>query len=86
MLKKNANIISNDIVEKAKIEAKNIVDRGYKEIELEREKTIDELKKEVVNISTLIATKLIKKNIDENDADLLFKETLDQIGDKTWLN
>ena len=84
--KKNANILSNDIVEKAKTEAKVIVDRGHKEIELEKEKAIDELKKEVVNISTLVATKLIKKNINENDADLMFKETLDQIGDKTWQN
>ena len=82
--KKNANILSNEIVEKAKSDAKVIVDRGHKEIELEKEKAIDQLKKEVVNISTLIATKLIKKNINENDADLLFKETLDQIGDTTW--
>ena len=82
--KKNANILSSEIVEKAKSDAKIIVDRGHNEIELEKEKAIDELKKEVVNISTLIATKLIKKNINENDADMLFKETLDQIGDVTW--
>lgn len=84
--KKNANLLSDDIVAKAKDEAKAIVERGQKEIELEKEKAIDELKKEVVNISTLIATKLIKKNINEKDADIMFKETLDQIGEKTWQN
>ena len=82
--KSNAKIIGDEIVENAKTEAKAIVDRGTKQVELERAKAMDELKSEVVNISTMIASKIIKDSVDEKKADALFHETLDQLEGVTW--
>lgn len=82
--KANAKILSEDIVEKAKLEAKAIIDRGNKEITLEREKAMDNLKSEVVTISTMIASKIIKESVDEKKADALFNETMELIEGATW--
>lgn len=80
----NAKILSEDIVEKAKLEAKAIIERGNKEISLEKEKAMDNLKSEVVTISTMIASKIIKETVDEKKADALFNETMELIEGATW--
>ncbi len=82
--RKNAKKLSEDIVNEAKAEAQNIINRGKKEIELEKAKAIDDLKNQVITISTLLASKIVKENIDKGHSDKLFKETLDEIGEATW--
>ena len=83
--RKNAKLQSDEILEHARLEALAIVERGNKEITLEKEKAMDELKNEVVNISTLLATKVVKNQVDKSKADELFNETLEAIGKDTWL-
>lgn len=83
--RKNAKLQYDEIVENARKEALAIVERGNKEITLEKEKAMDDLKNEVVNISTLLATKVIKNQVDKSKADELFNETLEAIGKDTWL-
>lgn len=80
----NAKLMSDEIVNNAKAEAKSIVDRGNKEIELEKSKAMDELKTEVVSIATLIASKIIKENVDENKANALFDETIKSMDGAVW--
>ena len=82
--RKNAKKISEDIVAEAKVEAQNIVNRGNKEIEQERAKAVDELKNQVINISTLIASKVIKENVNAENEDKLFNEALSEIGANSW--
>lgn len=54
------------IIENAKNEADAIVASGVKEVESERKKAKEELKKEVVSIATLMTEKVINKEIDKN--------------------
>ena len=82
--RKNAKRSSEEIIEKAKVEANNIVARGNKEIEQEKAKATDELKNQVINISTLLATKIVKENVTVKSEDKLFEEALSEIGADTW--
>ena len=82
--RKNAKKTSEDIVAEARTEARNIINRGNKEIEQERAKAVDELKNQVINISTLIALKVIKENVNVKSEDKLFEEALSEIGADAW--
>lgn len=82
--KKNADKQVEDKISAAKIEAANIVERGHKEIEQEKAKAVDDLKNQVINISTLLATKIIKENVDAKREDELFDETMKEIGGNIW--
>jgi len=74
--KEDAEKIKNDIVDKANSSAKVIAERAKKEIELAKDKAINELKNEVVLLSTEIASKIVKKNINLNDQKGLVEEVL----------
>ena len=78
--RKNAKKMGEDIVAEAKAEAQNIINRGNKEIEQEKAKAVDELKNQVIGISTLIASKIIKENVNAKSEDKLFEEALNEIG------
>lgn len=82
--RKNAKKMSEDIVAQAKIEAQNIINRGNKEVEQEKAKAVDELKNQVISISTLLASKIIKENVNAKSEDKLFEEALSEIGADTW--
>jgi len=74
------------IVAEAKEEASRIIRRANSEIELEKKKAADDMKKEIINVATLMANKVVAASIDLNTQDALIDETLREIGDKTWLN
>ena len=82
--RKNAKKMSEEIVADARTEAQNIINRGNKEIEQEKAKAVDELKSQVINISTLIASKIIKENVNAKSEDKLFEEALSEIGANSW--
>lgn len=82
--RKNAKKMSEEIVAEAKTEAQNIINRGNKEIEQEKAKAVDELKNQVIGISTLIASKIIKENVNAKSEDKLFEEALNEIGANSW--
>ena len=82
--RKNAKKMSEDIVTQAKTEAQNIINRGNKEVEQEKAKAVDELKNQVIGISTLLASKIIKENVNAKSEEKLFEEALSEIGADTW--
>jgi len=82
--KKNAKIMSEDMIANAKVEAQNIIARGNKEVEQEKAKAVDELKNQVISISTLLASKIVKENVNAKSEDKLFEEALNEIGADTW--
>ena len=82
--RKNAKKTGDDIINEAKAEAQNIISRGNKEIELEKAKAIDDLKNQVITISTLLASKIVKENVNNQNNDKLFEQTLNEIGANTW--
>ena len=82
--RKNAKKMSEDIVSEARAEAQNIINRGNKEVEQEKAKAVEELKNQVIGISTLMASKIIKENVSAEREDKLFEEALNEMGANSW--
>lgn len=74
------------ILEDAKEEAARIIARANAQIELDRKKAADEMKKEMISIASLMAGKVVRFSVDTKVQDSLLEETLKEIGDKTWQN
>ena len=77
--KATAEKVKEDTIAKAKIAAGKIQDEAEKQINIEKEKAISEIKKEVVQISLSVAEKLINKNLSESDNKSLIEESLKKI-------
>lgn len=72
------------IIEEAKEEAGRIIARANAQVELERKKAADDMKKEIISIASLMAGKVVKASIDMEAQDSLIEDTLKEIGDQTW--
>ncbi len=75
-----AEKLKGEIKQKAKAEADSILRDAEKQIQVETEKAIAVLKNEVVDLSLLVASKLIKKNLSKEDNQSLIEESLKQVG------
>jgi len=73
-----------EIEDEAKAEAARIIDRANKEVELEKNKVRDEVKKEMIGVAAAMAGKIVAASIDEAKQDKLIEETLSEMGDSTW--
>ena len=76
----------NQIVAEAKEEAARILERARVEAELEKQKVTDEVKREIIAVSALMAGKLVTASIDTAVQNQLIDETLKEMGEKTWLS
>ena len=65
----------------AKEKAKSLAVDAEKQIQIEKEKAIAEVKGEVVHLSLSVAEKLIKKNLSAEDNKALIDESLSQVKD-----
>ncbi|MBQ1192600.1 MAG: F0F1 ATP synthase subunit B [Lachnospiraceae bacterium] len=74
------------IISEAKEEAARIIEHARNEAELEKRKAADDVKKEIIKVSTLMAGKVVAASIDEKKQEELINQTLGEIGDSTWLS
>ena len=72
------------IIEEAKIEASRIIARAQEEAELEKKHAMDDMKQEMIQIASLMASKVVAANIDTNIQNSLVDETLREMGESTW--
>ena len=84
--RKKAKLKEADIIAKAEQEAKIITQRADKEIELEKRKALDELKRERVEIASVMASKALSSSMDMNMQKSIIDEALKGIGESTWQN
>lgn len=84
--RKKAQKREADIVEEANAEAARIINRANQEIELEKSKVSDDMRKEIVRVATAMAAKIIEQQIDESKQDALIEDTLKEMGGSTWLS
>ncbi len=54
------------IIQKAKKEANNLIEQTNREIEVEKARAKAEIQKEVIDLATLMASKIIKEEIDKD--------------------
>lgn len=76
-----ASRLKEDTLKEAKDKANSILKDAQKQIQVEKEKAILEIKSEVVNLSVAVAEKLIRKNISAGDNQELIDETLKKMKD-----
>lgn len=84
--RKQALVNETEIVEKAREEASRIIEKAKTEAQLEKQKMADEVKKDMIEVATIMAGKAIAASVDVKVQDSLVDETLKEIGDKTWLS
>lgn len=74
------------ILEEARQEAARMIARADAQIELDRRKAADEMKREMIQIASLMARKAVAGAVDRKLQESLLEETLKEIGDQTWQN
>jgi F-type H+-transporting ATPase subunit b len=71
--------LKGEMRQQAKEGADSTLRNAEKQIQLETDKAISEIRSEVVDLSLLVASKLIKKNLSKEDNQSLIEESLKQI-------
>jgi len=74
-----AEKLKGELRQEAKVQADSILRDAEKQIQVETEKAIAVIKTEVVDLSLLVASKLIKKNLSKEDNQSLIEESLKQV-------
>ncbi|MCI8388828.1 MAG: F0F1 ATP synthase subunit B [Clostridiales bacterium] len=69
------------LLAEAKDKADGIVRRAEAEVELEKQKAKDDIRREIADVSTKLAEKLIEREIDEKDHHELIDSFIDEIGE-----
>ncbi|MBP1969875.1 F-type H+-transporting ATPase subunit b [Virgibacillus natechei] len=80
---KNAGVKQEqDIVESARLEAERIKQAAQDDIQNEKEQALQALQDKVSSLSVLIASKVIEKEISEQDQEALINEYIKEIGEE----
>ncbi len=74
------------IIAKAHGEAEHILQRARMDAALEKQKMADDVKREMIEIASLMAGKVVSASIDTSIQDQLVEETLKEMGENTWLS
>lgn len=77
---------ADEIVGQAKDESTKLKERAAKDIELEKQKALRDLKGEVADMAIMATEKLIQKSLDAQSSKELIDEVINEIGDETWSN
>lgn len=79
--KKQGDVQREEIITAARTEANRLKESAVREIETEKEKAIAAVRDEVVSLSVLAASKVLGKEISEEDNSALIKETIAKAGE-----
>lgn len=74
-----AEKVKDDLIAKSKEQANKIREDAGNQIQVEKDKAISEIKKEVVNLTLSVAEKLIQKNLSDADNKSLIEESLKKV-------
>jgi F-type H+-transporting ATPase subunit b len=84
--RKKAMERESEIIADARDEAARIIKSARQEAELEKKRVKDEVKQEMISVASLMTEKIVAASIDQEKQDALIEETLNEIGDDTWLS
>jgi F-type H+-transporting ATPase subunit b len=74
-----AETVRESLKQKAKEEGQALIRSAQRQIELETARAVQQVRHEVVDLSLAVASKLIKKNLTQEDNDALIQDSLRQI-------
>ncbi len=75
-----------EIIKAAKEEAELIKQKAFSDIKLEQARIKDEMKKEMIELSTIMAGKFVSASIDDTKHTELIDNIIKEMGDVQWLN
>ncbi len=74
------------IIEEARKEAEAIKNRAALDIEREQEKAREEVRLQIIEVSSLIASKFISEKINQAEQDKLVEQVIADLGEVKWQN
>jgi F-type H+-transporting ATPase subunit b len=75
----DASRAGDELKQKARADAENIVRNAERQIQLETSRAVQRVRQEAVDISIAIASKIIQRNLSKEDNERLIAETLNEI-------
>ena len=75
----DAERLREELKQKARAEATSLVKSAERQIEMETARALQQIRKEAVDLSVAIASKLIRKNLTKEDNERLIDETIGQL-------
>jgi len=76
----------DEIVKAANEEAAKIMQRAHLEIKREQEQMKDDIRREIIDVASIMAEKFVQATLTEEQQRVLVNETINEMGDDTWLN
>ena len=73
------------IIGDAKAEAGRIMENAHHEAELSKQRVVNEVKDEIIDVASVMAGKIVKAGVDDSVKKQLLDETLKEMGDDTWV-
>lgn len=77
---RRATIRSEEILRDSTQQAADMVKKAEKNIAMERQKAMNEVKNEIAGLSVMIASKVVERDINEADHERLIEEFIDKVG------
>ena len=75
----DAEARGEELKQKSRAEAASIVQNAEKQIQLETSRAIQQIRKETVDLSVAIASKILRRQVSKDDHEGLIEETLKQV-------
>ncbi len=77
---RRATVRSEEILKESSQQAASMIKKAENSIEMERKKAMNEIKDEVANLSVLIASKVVERDINKKDHERFIEEFIDKVG------
>jgi len=77
---RRATLRSEEILKESSQQAAGMIKKAENSIEMERKKAMNEIKDEVANLSVLIASKVVERDITKEDHERFIEEFIDKVG------
>ena len=78
--RRDAEKLREDLKQRARTEADTMVQNAERQITLQTQRAIQEIRREAVDLSVAIASKIIRRNITKEDNQRLIDEAIRQVG------
>ena len=78
--RRDAARLKEEMRQKARTEADAIVRNAERQIQLETERALQQIRHEAVDMSVMIASKILRRNLSKEDNEKLIDEALKQVG------
>jgi F-type H+-transporting ATPase subunit b len=75
----DAERLREDLRQKAKAESEGIVKNAERQIQLETTRAVQQIRREAIDLSVMIASKIIQKNLTKEDNERLIEDALKQV-------